>query len=58
MPIDVLVGDELVYLPMTDGRGEIADVPPDAHILIDPNNRVLRRIDVIETYRASRLRPN
>jgi aminopeptidase N len=58
MPIDVLVGDELVHLPMADGRGEIADIAPDAHILIDPNNRVLRRIDVIETYRASRLRPN
>lgn len=58
MPIDVLVDDELVYLPMTDGRGEIADVPPNAHILIDPSNKVLRRLDLIETYRASRVRPN
>ncbi len=57
MPIEVEIDGVVTTVAMTDGRGEIA-VPSNAHVLIDPDNKVLRRLDLIETYRTSRARPN
>jgi aminopeptidase N len=57
MPVEVEIDGVMTTVPMTDGRGEIA-VPANAHVVIDPDNKVLRRLEVIETYRASRARPN
>jgi aminopeptidase N len=57
MPVEVEVDGVVTTLPMTDGRGEIV-VPAHASVLIDPENKVLRRLELIETYRASRNRPN
>ena len=34
-------------VPMTDGRGELA-VPANAHVLIDPANKLLRRMERID----------
>ena len=56
MPVEVEIDGVVVTLAMAGGRDEIA-VPRDAHVLIDPGNKVLRRLDLIETYRASHLRP-
>ncbi len=57
MPVEVEIDGVVTTVPMTDGRGEIS-VPANASVLIDPDNKVLRRLDLIETYRASRARPN
>ena len=38
---------------MTDGRGSVR-VPAGAHVVIDPQNKVLRRLDFVETYQARR----
>jgi hypothetical protein len=50
MPLELSVDGTVTTLPMTDGRGEIA-LPPHAAVLIDPDNKVLRRLDLIESYR-------
>ena len=53
MPVEVSVGGEVQTLPMTDGRGSVR-VPSGAHVIVDPRNKVLRRLDFIETYQARR----
>lgn len=53
MPVEVAIDGPVETLAMTDGRGAIA-VPAAAHIVIDPQNKVLRRLDFIETYQARR----
>ncbi|WP_426042875.1 M1 family metallopeptidase [Brevundimonas sp. TWP2-3-4b1] len=53
MPVEVSVDGRVETLAMTGGRGLIA-VPAAAHIVIDPQNKVLRRLDFIETYQARR----
>jgi len=53
MPVEVSVDGRVETLAMTGGRGAIA-VPAAAHIVIDPQNKVLRRLDFIETYQARR----
>lgn len=51
MPLEVEIDGVVQTVAMTDGRGSIA-VPAGAHVLIDPDNKVLRRLDFVETYRA------
>ena len=56
MPLEVEIDGAVQTVAMTGGRGEIA-VPTDAHILIDPQNKVLRQMDVIDelqAYKAAR----
>ncbi|WP_425988094.1 M1 family metallopeptidase [Brevundimonas sp. TWP2-3-2] len=53
MPVEVSVDGRVETLAMTGGRGAIV-VPAAAHIVIDPQNKVLRRLDFIETYQARR----
>ncbi|WP_162853736.1 M1 family metallopeptidase [Sphingomonas carotinifaciens] len=53
MPIEVQVGDRIEKLPMTDGSGTLV-VPADAHVVIDPWARVLKRSTAIEEFQAWR----
>ena len=51
MPIEVEVDGQVTTLAMTDNRGTLS-VPADAHVLIDPMNKVLRRLDAVDAYNA------
>ena len=51
MPLDVEIDGRVQTVAMTGGRGEIA-VPAGAHVLIDPQNKVLRQMDVIDALQA------
>ncbi|GAW41492.1 Aminopeptidase N [Brevundimonas sp. SH203] len=51
MPVEVEIDGVVQVVPMTDGRGRIA-VPAGAHVLIDPQNKVLRQMDVIDELQA------
>ncbi|MBB4619543.1 M1 family metallopeptidase [Sphingomonas abaci] len=53
LPVEVQVGDRIVTVPMTGGRGMLA-VPDDAHVVIDPFARVLRRSTAVEELQAWR----
>lgn len=55
MPVEVSVDGVTHTLPMTGGRGELT-VPPRAHVLIDPQNKVLRRLEAIDRLNAWRAR--
>jgi hypothetical protein len=49
MPLEVRVGDETIRLPMSQNRGTLV-VPDGAHVIIDPQAKVLRRLDAIDRY--------
>ncbi len=49
MPVEIEIDGRLQTVAMTDGRGHIA-VAPTAHILIDPENKVLRKLDFIDAW--------
>ena len=51
MSIEVLVGDRLQRVAMPGGTATIA-APADAHIVIDPYARVLKRSKAVEDYQA------
>tara|TARA_R110001606_G_scaffold12306_11_gene53602 strand:+ start:22395 stop:24125 length:1731 start_codon:yes stop_codon:yes gene_type:complete len=51
MPLDIEINGTVTTLPMTGNRGEIT-VPTGAHVLIDPTDRVLRRLEHIEAWKA------
>jgi aminopeptidase N len=51
MPVEVQVGDRIEKLAMTGGRGTL-DVPADAHVVIDPWARVLKRSTAVEELQA------
>jgi aminopeptidase N len=50
MPVEVRVGDHVLSVPMTDGRGSIA-LPEGASYTLDPHSKLLRREQHIERYR-------
>jgi len=52
MPVEVEIDGRRQTVAMTGGRGRIAS-PAGAHVLIDPDNKVLRRLEHIEVWRAS-----
>ncbi len=52
MPVDVEIDGRRQTLAMTGGRGRVA-VPARAHVLIDPANKVLRRLEFIEEWKAA-----
>lgn len=54
MPIEVSVDGRVQTVPMTGGRGEVRGVGPHSHVLIDPQNKVLRRLDNIDEFVAWR----
>lgn len=49
MPLEVRVGKEVHYLPMSLGFGEVY-LPPGETVTIDPHSKVLRRAEHIEQY--------
>ncbi|HEX4693977.1 M1 family metallopeptidase [Sphingomonas sp.] len=51
MPVEVQIDDKLVRVAMPDGTATI-DVPTNAHVLVDPYARVLRRSKAVEDYQA------
>ncbi|WP_375426853.1 M1 family metallopeptidase [uncultured Sphingomonas sp.] len=53
MPIEVQIEDRVEPVAMTGGRGRVA-VPPGAHVIVDPNARVLRRLQAVEAMRSRR----
>ncbi len=53
MPVEVQVGGRIVRLAMTGGFGSLA-VPRRAHVVIDPDAKLLRRSVAIEDYQAWR----
>lgn len=55
MPVTVEVDGERRRVPMTRGRGEIL-LAPHSHVLIDPDNTVLRQLDFIDAWKASQAR--
>lgn len=52
MPVEVEIDGRRQTLAMTGGQGRVA-VPPGAHVLIDPDNKVLRRLEFIEAWTAA-----
>ena len=60
MPVEVEIDGGVQVVAMTGGRGEIA-VAPGAHVLVDPQNKVLRQMDVIDdlqAYKAAHAKPH
>ncbi len=51
MPVEVEIDGEVQTVAMRDGRGEVR-VPEGSHVLIDPQNKVLRQLDFIDAWRA------
>jgi hypothetical protein len=52
MPVEVEIAGRRQTVAMTGGRGRIA-APAGAHVLIDPDNKVLRRLEFIEAWKAA-----
>ncbi|WP_396594277.1 M1 family metallopeptidase [Brevundimonas sp. R86498] len=52
MPVEVEVNGVVQTVPMTGGQGSLA-VPANAHVLIDPANKVLRRMERIDGTRPA-----
>ncbi|MDP1912825.1 M1 family metallopeptidase [Brevundimonas sp.] len=52
MPVEIEIDGRRQTVAMTGGRGRIA-VPARAHVLIDPDNKVLRRDVFIEEWKAA-----
>jgi aminopeptidase N len=51
LPVEVEVDGKIETVAMADGTGGIA-VPADAHIVVDPNARILKRSEAVEAYQA------
>jgi hypothetical protein len=49
MPLEVRVGERIVTVPMTDGRGTIA-LPAGATVTLDPHSKILRREERFEAF--------
>lgn len=52
MPVEVEIDGRRQTVAMSGGRGRIV-APAGAHILIDPDNKVLRRLELIEAWKAA-----
>jgi aminopeptidase N len=52
MPVEVEIDGRRQTVDMAGGRGRV-DAPARAHVLIDPDNKVLRRLEFIEDWRAA-----
>ncbi len=49
MPVEVRVGERIVSVPMTDGRGSV-ELPAGTSYTLDPHSKILRREVHIERY--------
>ena len=52
MPVEVEIDGHRQTVEMPGGRGRF-DAPVGAHVLIDPDNKVLRRLEFIEEWKAA-----
>jgi aminopeptidase N len=52
MPVEVQVDDRVVPVAMAGSQGSVT-VPADAHVVLDPMARILRRSEAIERYQAA-----
>jgi len=52
LPVEVEIDGQLRTVSMTGGRGALT-VPPRAQVLIDPDNKVLRRLEFLERWKAA-----
>lgn len=52
MPVEIEIDGRRRTVEMPGGRGLVA-VPAGAHVLIDPDNKVLRRLEFIEAWRTA-----
>ncbi len=57
LPVEVAVDGVVRTLPMADGSGTLV-VPADAHVVIDPRARLLRRSIAVERMQAPIVPPN
>ena len=53
MPVEVQIDGKVQRLAMTDGKGSIT-VAPDAHVVVDPDSRVLKRSRAVEEFQTWR----
>jgi aminopeptidase N len=51
LPLEVQVGDKVETLPMTNGTATLS-VPADAHVVVDPWSKILKRSIAIEQFQA------
>lgn len=51
MPVEVQVDEQMVRVEMADGAGSV-DVPDSAHVVLDPQARILRRSLAVEAAQA------
>ena len=51
MPVEIEIDGQVQTVPMRDGRATVA-VPAGATLLIDPQNKLLRQLDVIDDLQA------
>ena len=47
IPVEIDIDGRIAVVPMTDGRGSLA-VPADAHVVVDPWHRILKRSRALE----------
>lgn len=52
MPVEIEIDGRRQTLAITGGRGRVT-APAGAHVLIDPDNKVLRRLDFVEAWIAA-----
>ena len=53
MPVEVEVDGQVQRLAMTGGKASIA-VAPGAHVVVDPDSRILKRSRAVEEFQAWR----
>lgn len=55
LPVEIAVDGRVQTVAMPDGKATLA-VPAGAHVVLDPQSRILRRSPAVEAYRAARER--
>ncbi len=50
LPVEVEVDGKLVRVPMTAGKGSVRLPSPKAHVVLDPNARILRYDPAIDAW--------
>lgn len=53
LPVEVQIDGKVETVAMTGGTGSIA-VPADAHVVVDPASRILKRSEAVEALQAQR----
>ena len=51
MPVEIQAGGRIKLVEMIGNAGTLS-VPPEAHVIVDPHNRVLMRSEAVEAMNA------